>query len=69
MHDAVRTTTSPLSHHNHIGTLKPINGMALSGVEEFAYLAGLDYTVSNEMPYRCIPDISMTVRCAARSFR
>ena len=58
MQDAVRTTTSPLSHHNHIGTLKPINGETLASVEDLAHQAGLDYTVSNEMPYRCIPDIS-----------
>ena len=50
--------TSPLRHHNHIGTLKPINGETLANVDDLAYQAGLDYTVSNEMPYRCIPDIS-----------
>lgn len=50
--------TSPLVHTNHLGTLNKIDGEYLANPSDLASSAGLDYTVSYEMPYRCIPGIT-----------
>lgn len=50
--------TTPLNHKNHLGTLRKIDGENLTSAEDLATQAGLDYTVSLEMPYRCVPEIS-----------
>jgi len=50
--------TSPLVHTNHLGTLNKIDGENLANSSDLATTAGLNYTVSYEMPYRYIPEIT-----------